>query len=814
MSAPPRVILAALAPQPLRFAMNAKAQALDLLYYISATLRARLAEIPDMRLHLVLAATQAEAAHELQELAILRRRLLEQDSGRNSTHSGSSLTLSTHPGYSGALTPTADPERETIQTFAVGMLPVGADDPMTELWQLFKQGAPLCLVFNHVKPAQLLPVVLSDDLRVCKKSVYDFLLACRLHLGLEDEELFTILDLFTNSTDGFMKVVKVVTSLCNLSPSLTAVDPVQPPPSPQTPRDKVLFELVETERKYVQDMTALAAYRTLLLQLPKVLPELVHTLFPNLVQLLDFQRRFLNALEINYCVPAERQHLGSVFVHAQSFFRAYEPWCVGSKAAHELVEKEKNILDVGILNVTVDVPSFIIKPIQRLCKYPLLLKSLIKFLNPAEGGRIEVRDELADGLKAALATADLINELTRRQENMVLFQQLLGRVADWRGYDAYTFGELWLGQLLEVKDNGYVRLFVCYLFDEIVLFFNEGLLQSLTALSLQALLLLGKKKKNSREVLAPAPATADGDLPLELKGRIYILNIYKIQALPPAAQLWGNNPNPAHFLLVGWTGGLEAGVFVLRFPNEDVRVQFELMLRRVVGKHRAIRDSQQQHVAELTRLLVLLNGFLNHDTHDSRRSSAELVMADRRAALTRQYLDTYAMSGNAPQMSQGLQLLATAKYGLMANLSTANFSGLLGYSRSTLQPVYKHLLGLSTNTNALLILQGMQNVSLGLAHTTPLLLPASGNLMVSLFHQDEMFPVSILPKTPWLEWLSIAYNKLLPRLPEHIISGMALNFRYKDEEGDWVVLGGRDWLSVLEYITDELPDEGLCVTVM
>lgn len=88
-----------------------------------------------------------------------------------------------------------------------------------------------------------------------------------------------------------------------------------PPPlsSKETARNNIIRELVETERKYVQDLEVMQAshfvfsfipfltpsqrYSTALSQSNTIDQDTIHLLFPNLNKLLNFQRKFLIRLE-------------------------------------------------------------------------------------------------------------------------------------------------------------------------------------------------------------------------------------------------------------------------------------------------------------------------------------------------------------------------------------------------------------------------------------------------------------------------------------------------------------------------------------
>lgn len=90
-------------------------------------------------------------------------------------------------------------------------------DPVATLWKCFRLGAPLCQLFNYLQPRNRLDVPNIDpwDTEIlhlgkynnsCKASVYHFLIACRKVLGIPEEDLFTITELYRDDTSGFVKV--------------------------------------------------------------------------------------------------------------------------------------------------------------------------------------------------------------------------------------------------------------------------------------------------------------------------------------------------------------------------------------------------------------------------------------------------------------------------------------------------------------------------------------------------------------------------------------------------------------------------------
>lgn len=88
-------------------------------------------------------------------------------------------------------------------------LGANSGDPLSKLWQIARQGSSLCLLFNTLKPETPLKINQDPGLNTvnsCKASVYHFLVACKKQLEFSESDLFTITDLYSNDTNGFVKV--------------------------------------------------------------------------------------------------------------------------------------------------------------------------------------------------------------------------------------------------------------------------------------------------------------------------------------------------------------------------------------------------------------------------------------------------------------------------------------------------------------------------------------------------------------------------------------------------------------------------------
>lgn len=150
----------------------------------------------------------------------------------------------------------------------------------------------------------------------------------------------------------------------------------------RTQREHIIDELVKTERTYVQHLELLQSFKKLVEEKGILTGDTVHDIFLNLNALLDFQRRFLIRVEQTNAQPASEQNWGNLFVLYKDAFKVYEPYIANQKKCEELAVREFDKLrETGgsaemqqMVESTTTLTSFLLKPFQRLAKYPLLLK--------------------------------------------------------------------------------------------------------------------------------------------------------------------------------------------------------------------------------------------------------------------------------------------------------------------------------------------------------------------------------------------------------------------------------------------------------
>src|SRR5690606_22339677 len=96
------------------------------------------------------------------------------------------------------------------------------------------------------------------------------------------------------------------------------------------------------------------------------------------------------------------------------------------------------------------VAPFLIKPVQRICKYPLLLREMIKYSDSKD----PMLPELNEGMQSVERINAKVNEAIRKKDMAMQVEELAGRVDDWKGHKMESFGDLLLcGQFPIVKSD-------------------------------------------------------------------------------------------------------------------------------------------------------------------------------------------------------------------------------------------------------------------------------------------------------------------------------------------------------------------------
>ncbi|XP_027544634.1 T-lymphoma invasion and metastasis-inducing protein 2 isoform X3 [Neopelma chrysocephalum] len=226
---------------------------------------------------------------------------------------------------------------------------------------------------------------------------------------------------------------------------------------------KVIQELMDTEKSYVKDLSCLFDLYLEPLQNETFLTQdEMESLFGSLPEMLDFQKVFLETLEDGISsssdfntleTPSQFRKLlfslGGSFLYYADHFKLYSGFCANHIKVQKVLERAKTdsafktFLDAR--NPTKQhsstLESYLIKPVQRVLKYPLLLKELVSLTD----NESEEHYHLTEALKAMEKVASHINEMQKIYEDYgTVFDQL---VSDQSGTEKEVT-ELSMGELL------------------------------------------------------------------------------------------------------------------------------------------------------------------------------------------------------------------------------------------------------------------------------------------------------------------------------------------------------------------------------
>ena len=149
--------------------------------------------------------------------------------------------------------------------------------------------------------------------------------------------------------------------------------------APTSYKEHIIKELLKTERDYISFLEILQEFKRQITG--AIAGDAIHDIFLNLNQLLDFQRRFLVRLEQQNRLSDEEQNWGKLFSYYRESFRVYEPFIGNQNRCNETVlsvwpklKKAELSNEVkGLVETPAILLGFLIKPFQRLSKYPLIL---------------------------------------------------------------------------------------------------------------------------------------------------------------------------------------------------------------------------------------------------------------------------------------------------------------------------------------------------------------------------------------------------------------------------------------------------------
>uniref|UniRef100_A0A8C2BQL2 TIAM Rac1 associated GEF 2a n=1 Tax=Cyprinus carpio TaxID=7962 RepID=A0A8C2BQL2_CYPCA len=207
---------------------------------------------------------------------------------------------------------------------------------------------------------------------------------------------------------------------------------------------KVIQELVDTEKSYVKDLNCLFEIYLKPLQKETFLTQdEMESLFGSLPEMLEFQKVFLQTLEEKISsfpnfnmleTPVQFKKLlfslGGSFLYYAEHFKLYSGFCANHIKVQKVLKRAKTdrsfkeFLDARnpTKQHSTTLESYLIKPVQRVLKYPLLLRELVSLTDTDS----EEHYHLTEALKEMEKVASHINEMQKIYEDYgAVFDQLV-----------------------------------------------------------------------------------------------------------------------------------------------------------------------------------------------------------------------------------------------------------------------------------------------------------------------------------------------------------------------------------------------------
>ncbi|NXD59840.1 PKHG3 protein, partial [Corvus moneduloides] len=236
--------------------------------------------------------------------------------------------------------------------------------------------------------------------------------------------------------------------------------------------DRVVQEIVESERTYARDLRSIVeGYLGKIIDAeePVLRPEQVSALFGNIEDIYELSSTLLQNLESCASDPVA---VAVCFVTRSQEFAIYTQYCnnypssvaaltecmrskVQARFLRECQERLRHALPLG---------AYLLKPVQRILKYHLLLQEIARHFEHKAGDDYELVLEAIDTMTCV---AWYINDMKRKHEHAIRQQEIQSLLLGWKGPDLTTYGELVLEGTFRAQRVRHDR--ALFLFDKALL---------------------------------------------------------------------------------------------------------------------------------------------------------------------------------------------------------------------------------------------------------------------------------------------------------------------------------------------------------
>lgn len=157
-------------------------------------------------------------------------------------------------------------------------------------------------------------------------------------------------------------------------------------------RQSVLYEFIDSEADFVRDLNVLLEVHLKDIKNKRLLQDKdLKTLFSNIEEILPVNQKLLQILVARRDEKPVIDGMGDLLLQVLDQFNIYDIYCANYPVANSLYKElktkddfkvyiEKSMQNPECKGLTLE--SYLIKPVQRICKYPLLLRELLKHTPP------------------------------------------------------------------------------------------------------------------------------------------------------------------------------------------------------------------------------------------------------------------------------------------------------------------------------------------------------------------------------------------------------------------------------------------------
>ncbi|KAJ3237267.1 hypothetical protein HDU81_009773 [Chytriomyces hyalinus] len=231
----------------------------------------------------------------------------------------------------------------------------------------------------------------------------------------------------------------------------------------QAVRSHLMAEMIETERSFQLSLETMLAYKAALCT--NNLHAAAEALFANIDSLVVFQAALMQDMDAAFDAVSFENAVGELFLSQEPSFDVFFPFCENYERATNFALANANMLkEFAPIIALHELQAYLIRPVQRLMKYPQLLNELVKL---SESDEITL---LKAGLDASRRVTAKLNESKREDENRRLRSDLLQNLEE-SALKPKLIGNLLLSEYLSlaIHSNEQYQELHTYLFENAIL---------------------------------------------------------------------------------------------------------------------------------------------------------------------------------------------------------------------------------------------------------------------------------------------------------------------------------------------------------